>query len=101
MKLYILWYSVFMIKIGIIGAMQVETNYLLSIMQNAKQTQIANLVFNEGEINNIQVVLVQSGVGKEVDVAAGNFHHALQFIEAVAIRDHSDLSRGVNGFHCL
>ncbi len=44
--------------------MQVETNYLLSIMQNAKQTQIANLVFNEGEINNIQVVLVQSGVGK-------------------------------------
>lgn len=53
-----------MAKIGIIGAMQVETKHLLSIMQNVKETKQANLVFNEGEINGVNVVLVQSGVGK-------------------------------------
>ena len=60
----VLCYIINMVKIGIIGAMQVETKHLLSIMRNVKETKRANLVFNEGEINNKQVVLVQSGIGK-------------------------------------
>jgi len=51
-------------KIGIIGAMQVEVKHLHKEMKNINEIKIANLVFYEGIIGNVNVVLVQSGVGK-------------------------------------
>ncbi|MBQ0050447.1 MAG: 5'-methylthioadenosine/adenosylhomocysteine nucleosidase [Treponema sp.] len=52
-------------KIGIIGAMEVEVKYLLSLMGNtAKTSEAGSITFNEGKIHGVDVVVVQSGVGK-------------------------------------
>lgn len=55
-------------KIGIIGAMEVEVSYLKNLMsENGKQTkvyEIGGLSYFEGELEGKQVVVVKSGVGK-------------------------------------
>jgi|GEM_PF-2944808 len=52
-------------KIGIIGAMEVEVNFLRSLMgQNVKKTEAASVTFEEGKIHGVDVVLSRSGVGK-------------------------------------
>lgn len=54
-------------KIGIIGAMDVEIAILRAEMEkngSLKQFESGNLVFNEGNINGKDVVVVKSGVGK-------------------------------------
>ncbi|MBQ3670015.1 MAG: 5'-methylthioadenosine/adenosylhomocysteine nucleosidase [Treponema sp.] len=52
-------------KIGIIGAMEVEVNYLRSLMKDgAKKTEAGSIVFEEGAIGGTNVVLVRSGIGK-------------------------------------
>lgn len=52
-------------KLGIIGAMDVEVSYLRALMgQATKQTQAGSIVFEEGKIYGLDVVLVRSGVGK-------------------------------------
>lgn len=54
-------------KIGVIGAMDVEVNILKKEMEkngSLKQTEAGNLVFSEGNINGVDVVVVKSGVGK-------------------------------------
>lgn len=54
-------------KIGIIGAMDVEIGILRAEMEkngSLKKTESGNLIFNEGKINGIDVVVVKSGVGK-------------------------------------
>ena len=59
-------------KIGIIGAMDVEIAILRAEMEkngSLKQFESGNLVFNEGNINGKDVVVVKSGVGK-VNTAA-------------------------------
>ena len=57
-----------MIKIGIIGAMEVEVSYLKNLMaENGKQTkvyEIGGLSYFEGEISGLSCVVVKSGVGK-------------------------------------
>lgn len=57
-----------MLKIGIIGAMEVEVAYLVKIMQDSKKTEVklssGLLSFYEGTIKGTSVVVVQSGVGK-------------------------------------
>ena len=50
--------------IGIIGAMDVEIDLLLSVMQNTRVTTICGRSFFEGEIEGKQVVLSRSGIGK-------------------------------------
>ena len=51
-------------KLGIIGAMQVEVEILLSAMENKKTTQKAGSTFYEGVLNGLPAVVVQCGVGK-------------------------------------
>lgn len=51
-------------KIGIIGAMAQEVAILLSYMTEPKITEIAGCKIYEGRINNTQVALLQSGIGK-------------------------------------
>jgi len=51
-------------KLGIIGAMQVEVEILLSIMEEKNECTIADSVFYEGKLEGMQVVVVQCGVGK-------------------------------------
>ena len=48
-----------------------------------------------------ELVFAYASVGKKVDMISGNFHHRFEFLQAVAVRDHTDLYRRVNGFHCL
>ncbi|AUI66750.1 MULTISPECIES: 5'-methylthioadenosine/S-adenosylhomocysteine nucleosidase [Glaesserella] len=51
-------------KIGIIGAMAQEVKILLGYMTEPKLTEIAGCKIYEGKINNLQVALLQSGIGK-------------------------------------
>ena len=53
-----------MAKLGIIGAMQVEVEILLSAMNNKVEKTIAGSTFYEGTLENLEVVEVQCGVGK-------------------------------------
>lgn len=66
-------------KIGIIGAMEVEIDFLRKLMgSDFKKTESGSLVFNEGKIHGVDVVLVRSGVGK-VNAALCAQRLALQF----------------------
>lgn len=49
---------------GIIAAMQEEMQEIKKIMREIREEQIYELVFIEGKINEVNVVLVESGVGK-------------------------------------
>ena len=53
-----------MTKLGIIGAMQVEVEILLSRMENQKVRTIAGSTFYEGTLEGLNAVVVQCGVGK-------------------------------------
>ncbi|MBQ2927122.1 MAG: 5'-methylthioadenosine/adenosylhomocysteine nucleosidase [Oscillospiraceae bacterium] len=53
-----------MTKLGIIGAMQVEVEILLSRMENQKVRTIAGSAFYEGTLEGLSAVVVQCGVGK-------------------------------------
>ena len=53
-----------MTKLGIIGAMQVEVEILLSAMENKTEKNIAGSTFYEGTLEDLPVVVVQCGVGK-------------------------------------
>ncbi|EGR2796464.1 5'-methylthioadenosine/S-adenosylhomocysteine nucleosidase [Vibrio navarrensis] len=51
-------------KVGIIGAMQQEVAILKDALQNAKTASKAGCTFYSGQINGVEVVLLQSGIGK-------------------------------------
>ena len=51
-------------RIGIIGAMEQEIALLKQQLHNITTTQIASFEFYQGQLNGIDVVLVQSGIGK-------------------------------------
>ena len=53
-----------MTKLGIIGAMQVEVELLLSAMENRRATEKAGSTFYEGTLEGLDVAVVQCGVGK-------------------------------------
>ena len=53
-----------MTKLGIIGAMDVEVETLLSEMEQVASTKKAGSTFHEGVLMGLPVVLVQCGVGK-------------------------------------
>ena len=52
------------IKLGIMGAMAQEVETLLSLMENKVTTIHAGSSFSEGTLQNLQVVVVQCGIGK-------------------------------------
>ena len=51
-------------KLGIIGAMQVEVEILLGMLEDRKETSVAGSVFYEGKLEDLDVAIVQCGVGK-------------------------------------
>lgn len=51
-------------KLGIIGAMQVEVEILLSCLESKKETTVAGSAFYEGTLEGLEVAIVQCGVGK-------------------------------------
>ncbi|WP_423189656.1 5'-methylthioadenosine/adenosylhomocysteine nucleosidase [Alkalibacterium sp. f15] len=51
-------------KIGIIAAMEQEAREIVAQLQKLKKSVKANQYFYEGTIQGIEVVLVQSGIGK-------------------------------------
>lgn len=53
-----------MTKLGIIGAMQVEIESLLGDMKDTRETKKAGSTFYEGKLEELDVVVVQCGVGK-------------------------------------
>ena len=51
-------------KVGIIVAMQEELEEILNIMNNIEEKEIYEISFISGKIEDTEVVLVKSGVGK-------------------------------------
>lgn len=51
-------------KYGIIGAMDEEVAYLRAEMSQVKEYSIANSLFIEGKIEDKEVILLKSGIGK-------------------------------------
>ncbi len=51
-------------RYGIIAAMEEEMQEIKKIMNNTREMKIYELIFIIGKINNIEIVLVKSGVGK-------------------------------------
>ena len=51
-------------KLGIIGAMDLEVETLLAVMDNRSESQHLGTVFHEGSLKGLSVVVVQCGVGK-------------------------------------
>ncbi|HLS22463.1 MAG TPA: 5'-methylthioadenosine/adenosylhomocysteine nucleosidase [Pseudogracilibacillus sp.] len=51
-------------KYGIIGAMEEEVAYVKAQIEQLKEVTIANCTFYEGKIQEKNVVLLQSGIGK-------------------------------------
>ncbi|MFA8436592.1 MAG: 5'-methylthioadenosine/adenosylhomocysteine nucleosidase [Marinifilaceae bacterium] len=57
-------------KIGIIGAMEVEVVNLRKQLNNSNEVKKGGFTFFEGQLHGIEVVLLQSGIGK-VNAAIG------------------------------
>ncbi len=53
-----------MTKLGIIGAMELEVETLLGVMENKTASEKAGSTFYEGTLSGLPVVVVQCGVGK-------------------------------------
>ena len=51
-------------KLGIIGAMDVEVATLKDAMENKTEKTVAGSVYCEGTLENLSVVIVQCGIGK-------------------------------------
>jgi adenosylhomocysteine nucleosidase len=51
-------------KYGVICAMEEEIKTLLDTLELEKETNINGIIFYEGKISNVDVVLVRSGIGK-------------------------------------
>ena len=51
-------------KIGIIGAMELEVEALKGKMVIRRRVEKASMEFLEGKLNNTEVVIVRSGIGK-------------------------------------
>lgn len=51
-------------KIGIIGAMDMEVNLLKDEMKDVKTTEVAKMTFFEGKFAATEVAVVRSGIGK-------------------------------------
>ena len=52
------------IKVGIIGAMAEEVNWLKAQLKDSQTTQIAQRDFCEGKLGGTDVVVCECGVGK-------------------------------------
>ncbi len=50
--------------IGIIGAMSMETEAIISELKNKETKTVSGILFSKGEWNGIEVVVATSGVGK-------------------------------------
>ncbi len=57
-------------KIGIIGAMEVEVVKLRDQLSNREEQKKGSFVFYTGNLNDVEIVLLQSGIGK-VNAAIG------------------------------
>lgn len=51
-------------RIGIIGAMEEEVEVIRQLLKNKEEKTIANIQFFIGQINGLDIVLLQSGIGK-------------------------------------
>ncbi len=85
-------------KIGIIAAMQEEMTEIKNIMINIKEKQIYELKFLEGNINNKECVLVQSGIGKvnaarttQILIDNYNLEYVVNVGSAASINDKLDI----------
>ena len=51
-------------KIAVIGAMEEEVELLRNAIKSPQTTVIANIEYIEGSIENHEIILVKSGIGK-------------------------------------
>ena len=50
--------------IGIIGAMDIEVEGLISAMSNKEEKKISGIVFHSGKIGDKECVVAKCGIGK-------------------------------------
>ena len=70
-------------RIGIIGAMQEEVAVLKTSMKNKKEWTEANASFTSGLIEQTEVILVQSGIGKVNSAIAATLLFAKHEVDAI------------------
>lgn len=80
-------------KIGIIGAMEIEVTTLKNRMEVSRVVTKASMEFNEGTLNGKDVVVVRSGIGK---VNAGVCAQILVDVFNVDIIINSGIAGGIN-----
>ncbi|WP_262365262.1 5'-methylthioadenosine/S-adenosylhomocysteine nucleosidase, partial [Vibrio cholerae] len=71
-------------KIGIIGAMQQEVAILKDLIEDVQEVNQAGCTFYSGQIQGVDVVLLQSGIGK-VSAALGTALLISQYAPDVVI----------------
>lgn len=88
-----------MTKIGIIGAMDEEIEILKGLMEIDDEVNIAGMIFYTGKLQNKNVILVRSGIGKVnaavcTQVLASNFKVSHIINSGVGGAIHDDLNVG-------
>lgn len=88
-----------MTKIGIIGAMDEEIEILKGLMKIDDEVSIAGMVFYTGKLQNKNVILVRSGIGKVnaaicTQVLVSNFNASYIINTGVGGAIHEDLNVG-------
>jgi len=69
--------------LGIIGAMKVETDKLISALANKKTTTVANADFVEGTLHGKPVVVCQCGIGKVNSALMAAVMHSIFKVTAI------------------
>ena len=64
-------------KIGIIGAMEVEVRHLVSHVEGDRVTAMAGMEFHEGTLLGKDVVVVRCGVGKVNAAVCATISHKM------------------------
>ena len=87
------------VKVGIIGAMDVEVAALRDAMKGTKTIEKAGMSFSEGRIGETECVVVKSGIGKVnagmcVQILADEFHASCIINTGVAGSLNNDINIG-------
>ncbi len=71
-------------NIGIIGAMEIEVTRLRDELKNREEVSKAGFTFYKGQIHGIDIVLLQSGIGKVNAVCSGLTNLPITFCNLLA-----------------
>lgn len=84
-------------KFGIIGAMELEVDTLISRMELRSATKAASMTFHEGTLNGVEAVIVRSGICKvNAAICAHILAHDFQVTHIINTGVAGSLNAGIN-----